>query len=86
MQGTLNDASDRDRSWTVEMAIPWACLGVAAPAPGDLWRANFLRNDMPEGHESDPERVGDARAWTPSWDAHFMEPKHWGRIHFTRTQ
>lgn len=86
VQGTLNDASDRDRSWTFEMAIPWECLGVSAPVPGDIWRANFMRNDMPDGHASEPDSTGDARAWTPSWGEHFMEPQHWGRIQFTRTK
>lgn len=86
VQGTLNDASDRDRSWTFEMAIPWECLGVSAPVPGDIWRANFMRNDMPDGHASERDSTGDARAWTPSWGEHFMEPQHWGRIQFTRTK
>lgn len=58
VQGTLNDGSDRDRSWTVEMAIPWSCLrppvdapkghveqarGGKAPANGEVWRVNFSR-------------------------------------------
>jgi len=86
VQGTLNDASDQDRSWTVEMAIPWECLGTSMPTPGDVWRANFLRNDLAEGTESDPERAADTRAWAPSWNAHAMEPQHWGRIQFVRTQ
>lgn len=86
VQGTLNDASDKDRSWTVEMAIPWECLGTSVPTPGEVWRANFLRNDLPEGNGSEASRVGDARAWTPSWNSHFMEPQHWGRLQFVRTQ
>ena len=30
LDGTINDPSDEDRGWTVEIAIPWAAL----PAPG----------------------------------------------------
>jgi hypothetical protein len=86
VQGTLNDASDKDRSWTFEMAIPWECLGTSMPAPGDVWRANFMRNDLPEAHGSGSERGTDARAWAPSWNTHFLEAQHWGRIEFTRTQ
>jgi hypothetical protein len=58
VQGTLNDGSDRDRSWSVEMAIPWSCLrppvdapkdhaeqarAARAPTVGDTWRMNFSR-------------------------------------------
>ncbi len=48
LDGTLNDASDTDRGWTVEVAIPWDVLGqvagrAAPPADGDVWRVNFSR-------------------------------------------
>jgi hypothetical protein len=47
--GTLNDASDRDKAWTVEMAIPFDVLKECLPgkperpAPGDQWRMTFSR-------------------------------------------
>ncbi len=31
-------------SWSLEMAVPFETLGVAAPAPGTVWRANFCRD------------------------------------------
>lgn len=58
VQGTLNDPSDVDTSWSVEMAIPWQCLVPPENAPkdstqaqgaghspwvGDTWRMNFSR-------------------------------------------
>ena len=58
VQGTLNDGGDTDRSWSVEMAIPWSCLKPPAEAPpggaeaaraaaspdeGSVWRVNFSR-------------------------------------------
>ena len=54
LDGTLNDPTDVDRGWSVEMAIPWAALrpllahaqleeGWDRPAPGDRWRINFSR-------------------------------------------
>jgi len=49
VQGTLNDPSDRDRAWTVEMAVPFRVLRECIPskperpAPGDQWRMNFSR-------------------------------------------
>lgn len=49
LMGTLNDPSDRDKGWTVEMAIPFSALkegiqgGKEKPAPSDVWRVNFSR-------------------------------------------
>jgi hypothetical protein len=47
--GTLNDPSDRDKAWTVEIALPFAVLRECIPgkpdrpAAGDQWRVNFSR-------------------------------------------
>jgi hypothetical protein len=44
VDGTLNRRGDRDRAWTVELAIPFADLDLARPPrAGDAWRANFYR-------------------------------------------
>jgi hypothetical protein len=48
LEGTLNDPNDKDKSWFVELAIPWDILIEAAspearPSPGDQWRVNFSR-------------------------------------------
>ena len=50
LRGTLNDPSDLDEGWSVEMAIPWTDLrapGADAfgrpPEAGDVWRVNFSR-------------------------------------------
>lgn len=50
LQGTLNDPSDEDQGWTVEMAIPWSALEELAqpkraPIDGEYWRVNFSRVD-----------------------------------------
>ncbi len=43
VDGTLNDNSDIDKGWTVEIAIPWSSLGLLAngrtipPTNGDRW-------------------------------------------------
>ena len=56
LDGTLNDPSDEDTGWSVEIAIPWSALrppgapadaAVAAPRPGDVWRVNFSRVQWP---------------------------------------
>ncbi len=47
--GTLNDPSDKDKAWTIEIALPFAVLKECIPgkperpAPGDAWRVNFSR-------------------------------------------
>lgn len=48
IDGTINDPSDSDVKWTVELAIPFNILKECAPdeeapKPGDQWRVNFSR-------------------------------------------
>jgi hypothetical protein len=49
VMGTLNDPSDRDKAWTLEVALPFGVLRECIPgkperpAPGDQWRVNFSR-------------------------------------------
>ena len=44
VEGTINNPDDRDKYWSLEMAIPWNSLspftlGKCPPAPGDKWAA-----------------------------------------------
>lgn len=52
VDGTLNQTGDKDRGWSLEVAIPWANfeeLGTtAAPKPGSVWTANLNRWDGTE--------------------------------------
>lgn len=46
VKGTLNQRSDRDEGWVLEMEIPWDALarftvGPCPPVPGDVWRGHF---------------------------------------------
>ena len=55
VRGSLNDASDTDEGWSVEMAFPWKELAqynsgnsggserATPPAEGDMWKVNFSR-------------------------------------------
>ena len=48
VNGTLNDPSDFDRGWSVELAIPWKNFNIstqrsAPPEQNDIWRMNFSR-------------------------------------------
>lgn len=68
VQGTLDDGSDVDRGWTVEVKIPIANLYAVPhvpPKPGDVWRFNLYRLDWwgsrknNEGQAYSPPLVGD---------------------------
>jgi hypothetical protein len=62
VDGTLNDDSDVDRGWTVELAFPWAGMQTPAqdralpPRDGDIWRMDFSRFEaLPyNGRVTDP--------------------------------
>ncbi|WP_081886078.1 carbohydrate-binding family 9-like protein [Haloferula sp. BvORR071] len=49
VQGTLNNSSDTDSGWSVEVFLPWKDLAkyqgskTAPPKAGDTWRINFSR-------------------------------------------
>ena len=66
--GTLNDRTDTDRGWTLEVAIPWANfeeLSRRPPTVGAVWKANVNRWDGVEPDRrmsiwSDPQQ---ANAW-----------------------
>lgn len=52
--GTVNDSSDVDAGWTMEMAIPWSAFvptitGGGKPVVGDRWRLNLYRIERGAG-------------------------------------
>lgn len=70
VQGTLNDPSDKDEGWRVEMRIPidrLAAVPHVPPRVGDRWRFNLYRLEHHgrrevEGQAYSPPRVGDFHA------------------------
>lgn len=99
IQGTLNDPGDRDRGWTVEMAIPWSALRELArpkraPGDGEYWRINFSRVDWHMDIRGDRYlKRRDAATgrilpeenwvWSPSGRISMHQPETWGYLHFT---
>jgi hypothetical protein len=81
VDGTVNDNSDRDRGWTVELAIPWRGLAQLArpdgrslpPRDGDVWRMDFSRFNQYK--EAPPAKDPGGWAWSPhgAWDSHIPE-------------
>ncbi len=81
VDGTLNDDTDRDRGWTVELAFPWAGLEWLAkaegrelpPGEGDEWRMDFSRFNTYK--EAAPAKDSGGWVWTRHgvWDSHVPE-------------
>ncbi|WP_229238563.1 carbohydrate-binding family 9-like protein [Dyadobacter sp. Leaf189] len=58
IDGTINNAADRDKRWTVEIAIPFTGLSTSQvtaviPEDGSEWRINFSRVNWQHEVDSD---------------------------------
>jgi len=91
VDGTLNDASDRDRGWTVEMAFPWTAFAsralVSRPRPGESWRMNFSRVEWQieaggKQYRKVPGKPEDNWVWSPQGVINMHVPEHWGYVQF----
>lgn len=94
LDGTLNDPSDVDHGWTIEIAVPWFALGEQAhrPAPphaGDQWRMNFTRVETPVNVEGGAYRKKDGPSRVFSWARQYVfdihRPETWGYVQFETT-
>jgi hypothetical protein len=99
VDSTLNDPSDTDRGWTVEIAIPWAALREIAgdracpPEPGDTWRLNLSRvqweHRIEAGRYVKTPIAGrgwkgeDNWVWSPQGEVAMHLPEMWGLVTFT---
>jgi hypothetical protein len=97
--GTLNDPSDRDEGWTVELAIPFGALaeqvpGGGAPRDGGRWRVNFSRVQWPlEAVEGGYRKLSDPATgrplrernwvWSPQGAVNMHMPEMWGIVQFS---
>ena len=94
VDGTLNDPSDTDAGWSVEMALPWTALAEAAhrPAPpdaDDVWRVNFSRVEWQQRvvngrYEKLPDTPENNWVWSPQGEIKMHAPEHWGYVKFVR--
>ncbi len=98
VDGTLNDPSDTDKGWTVEISIPFRDLSlgndVQIPVDGLTWRINFSRVEW------DTQAVGgkyvkqtDAQGrrlpehnwvWSQQGVVNMHYPERWGYLQFTK--
>ncbi|HUU30013.1 MAG TPA: carbohydrate-binding family 9-like protein [archaeon] len=82
LEGTLNDPSDRDKGWSVELALPFSDIYTAPNSPpeaGDHWRVNLYRIDLPDG----AGKPGEPSAWSPVSGRSFHDPDRFGEVVFS---
>lgn len=90
VQGSINNNNDKDRGWTVEIAIPWTSLKILAdadkrslpPLQDDIWRMDFSRFNNKKGAAND----SGGWAWSSHavWDSHV--PECFTYIHFSEKE
>jgi hypothetical protein len=93
LYGTLNDPSDIDYGWTVEIAFPWNVLRqfaetVTPPLNGDQWRVNFDRvewkYDIIDGkYVKRNDTKEDNYVWSPQWEIEMHKPETFGFVQFS---
>lgn len=94
IDGTLNDPSDKDNYWSVEIAIPWSVLAEYAhqaspPNEGDNWRFNYSRVEwqhlIEDGqYKKLPKTREDNWVWSPQGIIDMHRPERWGYVWFTK--
>ena len=93
IDGTLNDSTDTDIGWNVEIAIPWTSLrdvaGVGCPPKdGDQWRINFSRVEWQHvvvdgAYRKVPDTPEFNWVWTPQHAIDMHRPEWWGVLQFS---
>ncbi len=93
IDGTINDPTNNDRKWTIEIEWPWQGLKQISncdlpPKDGDQWRINFSRVEWDikiiDGKyhrvEGRPEHNW---VWSPQGEINMHMPERWGYLKFT---
>ena len=93
VNGTINDPSDMDKGWSVEIAIPWKALEECAPnfhpQEGEQWKVNFSRVqwdvDIVEEQYVKTDSPEFNWVWSPQGLIYMHMPDLWGLVQFTST-
>lgn len=101
VDGTLNDPTDKDKKWSVEMKIPFADLnlGESVPSPkdGHIWKIDFSRvnwrTEVIGGKYKPMKDPSTGRAWPEYnwvWSStgliNMHYPERWGMIQFSKAK
>ncbi len=94
VDGTINNASDSDKGWTLEIAFPWKVLAEHArhsgpPTEGEQWRIDFSRVEWQITttggvYAKVPDTREDNWIWSPPGVIDMHRPEMWGLLQFTR--
>jgi hypothetical protein len=99
VQGTLNNPKDVDKSWTIEIAIPYRAISlgndIQTPVDGTLWRINFSRVEWDtKVVDGKYVKLKDERGrnlpehnwvWSPQGVINMHYPERWGYLKFNRS-
>ena len=92
IDGTLNDPSDMDKGWSVEIAIPWKAFynnyrSNESPKDGEQWKVNFSRVqwdvDIIEDKYVKTDNPEFNWVWSPQGHIYMHFPHFWGLVQFT---
>ena len=92
LDGTLNDPSDIDRGWGVEIAIPWKAFisnyrSNTLPLEGEQWKVNFSRvhweTNIVDGRYLKKDAPEFNWVWSPQGLIYMHMPDLWGLVQFT---
>ncbi len=93
IDGTINESRDRDKGWSVELALPWSAFsersGKGRPNIGEAWRMNFSRVEwqvrVADGkYEKVPGLKEDNWVWSPQGIVNMHVPEKWGVVRFLK--
>ncbi|TWJ04567.1 carbohydrate binding protein with CBM9 domain [Mucilaginibacter frigoritolerans] len=98
IQGTLNNPSDTDQGWTMEMVVPFKSISlgdnVQIPHDGTLWRINFSRVEwdtkVVDGKyiklkDSTGRNLKEHNwVWSPQGVINMHFPERWGYLQFSK--
>ncbi len=76
VKGTVQNSSDKDEFWQVEVRLPFADLDLPTPKPKEVWRGNFYRFNRTKGL---PEEL---LSWSPTHYPSFHQPSRFGYLEF----
>ena len=92
VDGTINDPSDMDKGWSVEIAIPWRSLignfrSKTPPKEGETWKVNFSRvhwdTKIEDGKYVKTDSPEFNWVWSPQGHIYMHFPHFWGLVQFS---